>query len=88
MAFLGLRLGNEPEMSSDRRSRVSTKSDPADIQSLASLAEELGYGEAWMTEGSGRDSLTQLTAIATATSRIRLGTVPMESGCRCFPGRR
>lgn len=69
MAFLGLRLGNEPEMS------------PADIQSLAALAEELGYGEVWMTEGNGRDSLTQLTAIATATSRIGLGTgiLPMFS---------
>lgn len=34
-----------------------------------------------MTEGSGRDSLTQLTAIATATSRIGLGTgiLPMFS---------
>ena len=62
MAFLGLRLGNEPEMS------------PADVRALAALAEELGYGEVWMTEGNGRDSLTQLTAIATATSRIGLGT--------------
>ena len=69
MAFLGLRLGNETEMS------------PADIRSLASLAEELGYGEVWMTEGAGRDSLTQLTAIATATNRIGLGTgiLPMFS---------
>jgi alkanesulfonate monooxygenase SsuD/methylene tetrahydromethanopterin reductase-like flavin-dependent oxidoreductase (luciferase family) len=69
MAFLGLRLGNEPEMS------------PADIQSLASLAEELGYGEAWMTEGNGRDSLTQLTAIATGTSRIGLGTGRSAANC-------
>ena len=69
MAFLGLRLGNEPELSR------------TDIQSLASLAEELGYGEVWMTEGQGRDSLTQLSAIATATSRIGLGTgiLPMFS---------
>ena len=69
MAFLGLRLGNETEMST------------GDVQSLASLAEELGYGEVWMTEGNGRDSLTQLTAIATATSRIGLGTgiLPMFS---------
>ncbi|MCH9016520.1 MAG: LLM class flavin-dependent oxidoreductase [Chloroflexi bacterium] len=69
MAFLGLRLGNEPELG------------PADIRHLGSLAEELGYGEVWMTEGSGRDSLTQLTAIATATSRIGLGTgiLPMFS---------
>ncbi len=69
MAFLGLRLGNEPQMS------------PTDIQSLGALAEESCYGEIWMTEGSGRDSLTQLTAIATATSRIGLGTgiLPMFS---------
>lgn len=69
MAFLGFRLGNEPDMST------------ADIQSLASLAEDLGYGEVWMTEGEGRDSLTQLTALATATSGIRLGTgiLPMFS---------
>jgi|TARA_B100000809_G_scaffold145379_1_gene142973 5,10-methylenetetrahydromethanopterin reductase len=53
----------------------------ADIQALGALAEEHGYGEIWMTEGAGRDSLTQLTAIATATSRIGLGTgiLPMFS---------
>lgn len=69
MPFLGLRLGNETQMS------------PADIQSLGRMAEESGYGEIWMTEGSGRDSLTQLTAIATATSRIGLapGILPMFS---------
>jgi len=69
MAFLGLRLGNEPQLS------------VADIRSLGALAEERGYGEIWMTEGAGRDSLTQLTAIATATSRIGLGTgiLPMFS---------
>ncbi len=69
MAFLGLRLGNEPQLS------------VADIQSLGAMAEEHGYGEIWMTEGAGRDSLTQLTAIATATSRIGLGTgiLPMFS---------
>ena len=69
MAFLGLRLGNESQLS------------VADIQSLGALAEEHGYGEVWMTEGAGRDSLTQLTAIATATSRIGLGAgiLPMFS---------
>lgn len=69
MPFLGLRLGNEPQLS------------VRDIQSLGSLAEEHGYGELWMTEGTGRDSLTQLTAIGTATSQIRLGTgiLPMFS---------
>ncbi len=69
MAFLGLRLGNESQLS------------VTDIRSLGALAEKHGYGEIWMTEGAGRDSLTQLTAIATATSRIGLGTgiLPMFS---------
>ncbi len=69
MSFLGIRLGNEAQLS------------VADIQSLGVLAEAHGYGEAWMTEGTGRDSLTQLTAIATATSKIGLGTgiLPMFS---------
>ena len=69
MPFLGLRLGNETQLG------------VADIQSLGALAEEHGYGEVWMTEGAGRDSLTQLTAIATATTRIGLGTgiLPMFS---------
>ena len=53
MAFLGVRLGNESQLSG------------ADIQELAVAAEDLGYEEIWMTEGAGRDSLTQLTAIAT-----------------------
>ena len=52
MPFLGLRLGNETQLS------------VADIQYLGALAEEHGYGEVWMTEGAGRDSLTQLSAIA------------------------
>ncbi|SVD81718.1 uncharacterized protein METZ01_LOCUS434572, partial [marine metagenome] len=42
-------MGNESQLS------------VADIQSLGDLAEEHGYGEIWMTEGAGRDSLTQLT---------------------------
>ena len=69
MAYLGLRLGNETQLS------------VTDIQSLAAQAEDSGYGEVWMTEGVGRDSLTQLTAMATVTSRIGLGTgiLPMFS---------
>ena len=69
MPFLGLRLGNETQMST------------ADIQSFGKSAEESGYGEIWMTEGFGRDSLTQLTVIALATDRISLGTgiLPMFS---------
>ena len=55
MDFLGLRLGNETQLS------------VADIQSLGALAEEHGYGEVWVTEGAGR-STTPLTAIAAVTS--------------------
>jgi len=62
MAFLGVRLGNEPQLS------------PADLQGLGALADDLGYGEIWMTEGAGRDSLTQLTSVAMATRRIVVGT--------------
>ena len=62
MAFIGVRLGNETQFS------------PADIQGLARFAEGLGYQEVWMTEGAGRDSLSQLASIATATSRIVVGT--------------
>jgi alkanesulfonate monooxygenase SsuD/methylene tetrahydromethanopterin reductase-like flavin-dependent oxidoreductase (luciferase family) len=45
------------------------------------LAEAHGYGEIWMTEGAGRDSITQLASIAATTSRIGLGTgiLPMFS---------
>ena len=62
MVFLGVRLGNESQLK------------PAEIQELAVTAENLGYQEIWMTEGAGRDSLTRLTAIATATNRIVAGT--------------
>lgn len=62
MAFIGVRLGNEPQLRA------------TDVQELAVAAEDLGYQEIWMTEGAGRDSLTQLTAIATATNRIVAGT--------------
>jgi alkanesulfonate monooxygenase SsuD/methylene tetrahydromethanopterin reductase-like flavin-dependent oxidoreductase (luciferase family) len=62
MAFLGVRLGNEAQL------------NPSDIQELAVAAESLGYQEIWMTEGSGRDSLTQLASIATSTNKIVAGT--------------
>ena len=62
MAFLGVRLGNEAQLSS------------VDIRELAGAAENLGYRAIWMTEGEGRDSLTQLTSIAVATNRIVTGT--------------
>ncbi len=59
---LSIRIGNDPELG------------PEDFKSLALMAEERGYETLWMTEGSGgRDALTQLTAIACATSRINVG---------------
>ncbi len=62
MAFLGVRLGNEAQLG------------PSDIQELAVAAEDLGYQQIWMTEGSGRDFLTQLASIAAATTKIVTGT--------------
>ena len=62
MSPLSIRFGNEPGL------------NPGDVQDLALLAEEAGYEALWMTEGSGRDSVTQLTSVAVKTQRIRLGT--------------
>ena len=60
---ISVRIGNDPEFGAE------------DFRSLARMAEERGYETLWMTEGSGgRDALTQLTAIAGATSRLKVGT--------------
>jgi probable F420-dependent oxidoreductase len=47
---------------------------PGEIVECVRLAEELGYESAWMAEGHGGDQFAVLSACATATSRIRLGT--------------
>ena len=48
---------------------------PKDLLDLALLAENKGFETVWMPEGTGgRDSLTQLAALATGTHRINLGT--------------
>ena len=68
MARLSIRIGNDPELGA------------GDFRSLALMSEERGYETLWMTEGSGgRDTLTQLTAIACATSRINVapGILPI-----------
>lgn len=62
MARLGVRLDTIPQL------------DHQSMLDLALLAEERGYETAWVPEGGGRDALTQLAALAMATSRIRLGT--------------
>ena len=65
---LSIRIGNDPDLGA------------GDFRSLALKAEERGYETLWMTEGSGgRDTLTQLTTIADATSRINVapGILPI-----------
>ena len=62
MARFGVRLENDPQLT------------PADSVELAQLAESRGYEMVWVPEGSGRDSLTQLTFLACHTSAIRLAT--------------
>ena len=47
---------------------------PQNMQELASMAEERGYEVVWVPEGGATDALTQLTAFATTTHRIKLGT--------------
>ena len=62
MARIGVRLETGPHMS------------PADLRDLATLAESRSYESLWLPEGGVGDALTQLAALATSTSRIRLGT--------------
>ena len=45
-----------------------------DMLEMTSLAEERGYEAIWLPEAIGSDALTQLTFLATATRRIKLGT--------------
>ena len=62
MARFGVRLENDPQLT------------PADSIELAQLAESRGYEMVWVPEGSGRDSLTQLTFLACHTGAVRLAT--------------
>jgi probable F420-dependent oxidoreductase len=62
MARLGVRLETGPQFT------------PHEMLKLATLAEERGYETIWLPEGAGGDALTQLTAFATATTRVRLAT--------------
>ncbi|MBI4540741.1 MAG: LLM class flavin-dependent oxidoreductase, partial [Gemmatimonadetes bacterium] len=52
-----------------------------DITAGARAAEEHGYESVWVTEGSGKDAFSQLTAAALATKSIRLatGVIPIFS---------
>jgi len=53
---------------------ISGGPSPREIVRLGVLAEELGYESVWVAEGHGGDQFAILSAIAGATSRIRLGT--------------
>ena len=53
---------------------VSAQLSVQDVVELAKTAEEKGYESFWITEGSGRDSISQLAVVAANTSDIRLGT--------------
>jgi probable F420-dependent oxidoreductase len=44
------------------------------IVEYAQLAESLGYDSVWMAEGHGGDQFAVLAAVATQTSRVKLGT--------------
>jgi probable F420-dependent oxidoreductase len=48
---------------------------------LGTLAERLGYDDAWSSESGGPDGISPLAGIAARTSRIRIGTaiVPIAS---------
>jgi probable F420-dependent oxidoreductase len=45
-----------------------------DMRDLVTLAEHKGYDSVWLPESMGRDACTELTALALASQRIRLGT--------------
>ncbi|MBM3226792.1 MAG: LLM class flavin-dependent oxidoreductase [Candidatus Tectomicrobia bacterium] len=61
MGTLGVRL---------RDSRLGL---PA-MRDLLHLAEQRGYDSVWLPESVGRESVTELTALALSSERIRLGT--------------
>jgi probable F420-dependent oxidoreductase len=61
MTTLGVRL---------RDSQLSV----TDMRDLLTLAEHKGYDSVWLPESMGRDACTELTALALASQRIRLGT--------------
>lgn len=49
---------------------------------LAPLLEDCGYGGVWVTEVAGHDAVALLAAMATATSRVRLGTAIIPCATR------
>ena len=58
---------------------------PAEIVECVKLAESLGYESAWVAEGHGGDQFSVLTACATQTSTILLGTAISSVFVRSIP---
>lgn len=59
----------------ERMGVLLSSAHPArEARDLAVVAEARGYESAWVTEGLARDAFTHLAAMATATTRLRLGT--------------
>jgi|TARA_B100001013_G_C24600123_1_gene438479 probable F420-dependent oxidoreductase len=58
---------------------------PAEIVDCVKLAESLGYESAWVAEGHGGDQFSVLTACATQTSTILLGTAISSVFVRSIP---
>ncbi|MGE3537746.1 MAG: LLM class flavin-dependent oxidoreductase [Candidatus Tectimicrobiota bacterium] len=53
------------------------------MQRLVSLAEQRGLESIWLPESVGREAITELTALALGSERIRLGTgiIPVFTRC-------
>ena len=64
---------------------ISGGPNPAEILDCVTLAESLGYESAWVAEGHGGDQFAVLSACATRTSRILLGTSVTSVFVRSIP---
>ncbi len=64
---------------------VSGGPRPSEIVDLIRLAESLGYESGWVAEGHGGDQFAVLSAAATQTSTIRLGTAISSVFVRTAP---
>ena len=75
------------EVDSKRRLGVAFSGgmNASEIVDATKLAEDLGYESAWMTEGHGGDQFAVLSACATATTRIKLGTAISSVFVRSVP---
>ena len=77
MQRVGLRLETGPPFALESRAQPGSEPPEArfeDLKAVAVLADGLGYESLWVPEGFGKDSITQLTALALATERIKLAT--------------